>query len=77
VKVTAHLHLFFNFENFAAFVVPAIRASPVGEAHLTAVGALHHIAGFQRIMGAALVAAGPRLFLLWQWGHDLLLLFFY
>jgi hypothetical protein len=48
---------FFNFDDFASLVLPALGADGMGQAHLTAIGADSEIGGGHRIMGAAAVAA--------------------
>src|SRR5690554_1209108 len=67
----AGLFLFFEINNLAAFVEAAGRANGMGQAHLTAVGAGHQVAGRERIMGAPAIATSLGMLALWMWGHGL------
>jgi hypothetical protein len=51
------LFLFFDLDHFPPLVMPAVWTYPVGKAHLAAIGALHQIAGLQRIVRPPPVAA--------------------
>src|ERR1019366_8026011 len=51
--------LLFDFDNFAAFVLPTVGADAVGQLGFVAVGALGQAGGFERIVRAA--GAGPLL----------------
>src|ERR1017187_507613 len=51
--------LLFDFDNFAAFILPAVGADAVGQLGFVAVGALGQAGGFERIVRAA--GAGPLL----------------
>jgi hypothetical protein len=68
------LLIFFDFDYFAALVVPAFGANGVGQAHLAAVGAGSQISGGQRIVRAAAVATAFGMFTLGLRGHFLLLI---
>jgi hypothetical protein len=55
--------------NLAALVEAAIVAHAVGQAHLAAVGAGHHVAGLQGVMRPAAVAATLGMLAFWKWCH--------
>ena len=65
------LFLFFDFDDFTAFVVTAVRADSVGQAHLAAVAALHQVCRFQGVVRPAAIPASFGQFALWMWGHGL------
>lgn len=58
-----------NANHFTAFIVTAVWAYAVGQTHLTAIAALHQIAGFQGVMGSPSIAATFGQLPFWQWGH--------
>lgn len=60
---------FFDFDDFASFVVAAVGADGVGKAHGAAVGAEGEVAGFECVVSAAVVAAALGVFAFWMWGH--------
>lgn len=66
------LLIFFHVDHLFALVMSAARADSVGQSHLTAIGALHQVLGFQRILRAAAISAASGKFTLWLWGHVLL-----
>ena len=45
--------------------MPTIGADAMRKAHLPAIAALYEISGGEGIVGAALIAAGARMFLFW------------
>jgi len=49
--------LFFNFNDFAALVMPTVGAHTMGEPHFAAVAALHYVLGFKCMVGAAAVTS--------------------
>ena len=49
------LFFFLDFDNFAAFVMTAVRTHAVRQAHLAAVAACYQVDAFQGIMRAAAV----------------------
>jgi hypothetical protein len=67
------LFLLFGFlsDDFATFIVTAVRADRVGQAHLATVAASYKVAGFQGVMGATAITATLGKFSLWMWGHGL------
>jgi hypothetical protein len=65
--------LLFHIHDFTAFVMAAARANRVRQAHFAAVAALDQISSYQTIMGAPAIPASLRMFPLWMWGHDFLL----
>jgi len=65
------LLLFFVADNFTAFVVPAVWADGVRQAHLAAVTARDQVACNQRVVGATAVTATGSMFPFWLWGHCL------
>jgi hypothetical protein len=51
------LFLFFDVDYFAAFIMSTVRAHGVGQAHFSAIAALHQVACYQTIVGAAAITA--------------------
>jgi hypothetical protein len=72
VEFTARrVHFVFLADNLAAFVMTAVRADGVRQAHLAAIAALHQVARFQRIVGAPAITATGSVFSLRMGWHGL------
>jgi hypothetical protein len=67
------LVVFFDSNNFAALVMPTIRAYGMRQAHLSTIGADSQVAGFKSVMGATAVTASLGNFAFWMWRHFVLL----
>jgi hypothetical protein len=63
------LLIFFDLDDFATLVIPALRADGVRETHLTAVAALDELGHNEGVVGAPAVAASLRKFAFWLWNH--------
>jgi hypothetical protein len=71
------LLFFLDLNDFAAFVVTAIRANRVGQALGSAIGAGDCIYRGQCVLRTAAITASLGMFALWMWGHEYFLLYTY
>jgi hypothetical protein len=65
------LFFFFYFDNFAAFIMTAVWANPVRQAHFAAIAALHQILGGHSVMRASTITTTRGVLTFWLRGHYL------
>jgi hypothetical protein len=63
------LLFFFDLDDFATLIIPAVGANGVRETHLTAVAALDELGHNKCIVGSPAVAASFRKFTFRLWNH--------